>query len=122
MKHHVAIVIIEYLNNSALYETPLVPIENVRHLFGYLEVQFWTMGLLEWRYGLGSLELEFGTPEARIFEIDIWKSRFPEWIFGRSVFQDGYLGPEYGSPEVRYPFPKFTKLPERPSSELHPAR
>jgi hypothetical protein len=63
------------------------------------------MGLLEWRYGVGSLELEFGTPEARISEIDIWKSGFPEWISGRSVFQDGYLGPEYGSPEVRSPFP-----------------
>lgn len=64
------------------------------------------MGLLEWRYGVGSLELEFGTPEARISEIDIWKSGFPEWISGRSVFQDGYLGPEYGSPEVRSPYPR----------------
>jgi hypothetical protein len=62
------------------------------------------MGLLEWRYGVGSLELEFGTPEARISEIDTWKSGFPEWISGRSVFQDGYLGPEYGSSEVRSPF------------------
>jgi hypothetical protein len=61
------------------------------------------MGLLEWRYGVGSLELEFGIPEAQISEIDIWKSGFPEWISGRSVFQDGYLGPEYRSPEVRSP-------------------
>jgi hypothetical protein len=61
------------------------------------------MGLLEWCYGVGSLELEVGTPEARIFEMDIWKSRFPEWIPGRSVFQDGYLGPEYGPPEVWSP-------------------
>jgi hypothetical protein len=84
--------------------TPWIPIESVRHLFGYLDILFWTMGILERYNRAGTLELEFGTPDIWITEMDFWKSGFLEWISGSPVFSNGYLGPENGYPEVRSPF------------------